>query len=245
MASYVISDIHGEYDLFEDLLDLIGLKDEDTLYILGDVLDRGPNPIKAMLRIMDMPNAVFIAGNHEAMSLGSLPFLCREYTNKMVQMIDVETVFSVIEWMQNGASPTIEEFKDLPISERKRIVDYIQNAKLYVETEAGGYKYLLVHSGLGNFSPDKRMEDYTVDDLVWERADYDTQYFDDVFVVSGHTPTQAIPQCEEGGYIFRKNNHIAIDCGACFAGGRLAAFCLDTQEEFYSCDNNEPELLYY
>ena len=36
------------------------------------------------------------------------------------------------------------------------------------------------------------------------------------------------------GYIYRKNNHIAIDCGACFPGGRLAAICLDTGEEFYS-----------
>lgn len=42
MATYVISDIHGEYDMFLDLLEKIGLKEADTLYILGDVLDRGP-----------------------------------------------------------------------------------------------------------------------------------------------------------------------------------------------------------
>ena len=35
------------------------------------------------------------------------------------------------------------------------------------------------------------------------------------------------------GYIFRHNNHIAIDCGACFPEGRLAAICLDTDEEYY------------
>jgi len=35
------------------------------------------------------------------------------------------------------------------------------------------------------------------------------------------------------GFIFRNNNHIAIDCGACFPGGRLAAICLDTDEEYY------------
>ena len=37
---YCISDIHGEYDKFIQMLGLIGLRDEDTLYVLGDVFDR-------------------------------------------------------------------------------------------------------------------------------------------------------------------------------------------------------------
>ena len=41
MATYVISDIHGEYERFMELLEEIELKDTDTLYVLGDVLDRG------------------------------------------------------------------------------------------------------------------------------------------------------------------------------------------------------------
>lgn len=55
MATYVISDIHGQYKMFLDLLDKIKLKDTDTLYILGDILDRGPHPIKALMKIMEMP----------------------------------------------------------------------------------------------------------------------------------------------------------------------------------------------
>ncbi len=46
MATYVISDIHGQYKMFLDLLDKIKLKDTDTLYILGDILDRGPIPLR-------------------------------------------------------------------------------------------------------------------------------------------------------------------------------------------------------
>ena len=42
MATYVISDIHGQYDMFMELLEKIPLKDSDTLYILGDVVDRVP-----------------------------------------------------------------------------------------------------------------------------------------------------------------------------------------------------------
>ena len=56
MATYVTSDIHGEYDLFIRLLEKIQLKDKDTLYVLGDVVDRGPHPIKTLLKLMEMPN---------------------------------------------------------------------------------------------------------------------------------------------------------------------------------------------
>lgn len=40
--------------MFMELLDKINLKDTDMLYILGDVLDRGPYPIKTLI-----PNPLF------------------------------------------------------------------------------------------------------------------------------------------------------------------------------------------
>jgi serine/threonine protein phosphatase 1 len=43
MATYVISDIHGYYSRFIDLLQQIEFDDGvDELYILGDCFDRGP-----------------------------------------------------------------------------------------------------------------------------------------------------------------------------------------------------------
>ena len=75
MATYVLSDIHGEYDLFMEMLDKIGLKDEDTLFVLGDVVDRGPDPIKTLLKLMEMPNAICIVGNHEYMAMQCIRFL--------------------------------------------------------------------------------------------------------------------------------------------------------------------------
>lgn len=72
MATYVISDIHGQYNMFIELLDKIDLKDTDTLYILGDVLDRGPHPIKTIRKLMEMPNAICLVGNHEFMAMKCL-----------------------------------------------------------------------------------------------------------------------------------------------------------------------------
>jgi serine/threonine protein phosphatase 1 len=68
--------------------------------------------------------------------------------------------------------------------------------------------------------------------LTWQNNGGKT-YFPDKYVVTGHTPTQMIEQNPKPGFIYRKNNHIAIDCGANFPDGRLAAICLDTGEEYY------------
>ena len=38
---YVMSDIHGSRRRFDAVMEQIKLTDEDTLYILGDVIDRG------------------------------------------------------------------------------------------------------------------------------------------------------------------------------------------------------------
>lgn len=38
---YCVSDIHGELDKLERMLELIRFSDADHLYIIGDVIDRG------------------------------------------------------------------------------------------------------------------------------------------------------------------------------------------------------------
>ena len=69
------------------------------------------------------------------------------------------------------------------------------------------------------------------------RVDYEMTYFDDVYVIIGHKPTQVIEENLNSSFTYMHNNHIAIDCGSCCLGGRLAAICLDTGEEFYLFSN--------
>ena len=229
-----MSDIHGQYDMFMELLDKINLKDTDTLYILGDVLDRGPHPIKTLQKLMEMPNVICLVGNHEVMALECLEFLMKEITDSSIEEIDDKTLDNLLTWQLNGCQTTIDEFQQLDAEEKSRVIEYIRESSIYEEVSVNGKNYLLVHAGLGNYSPEKDIEDYSLYELVWMRADYDVQYFSDAYVVTGHTPTQNIKENPRRGYIYRKNNHIAIDCGATFPGGRLAAVCLDTGEEYYS-----------
>ena len=48
MSTYVLSDLHGQYDKFMDMLKLTKFNDNDKMYILGDIFDRGPDPLKIL-----------------------------------------------------------------------------------------------------------------------------------------------------------------------------------------------------
>lgn len=43
---YIISDIHGCYHEYMELLNKIKFSDKDELYILGDAVDRGPGLLR-------------------------------------------------------------------------------------------------------------------------------------------------------------------------------------------------------
>lgn len=237
IASYVMSDIHGEYDMFVELLEKIQFKANDTLYILGDILDRGPHPIKTILKLMEMPNVICLAGNHELMAIECLAFLMQEITEQSVEAVDEKMLDNLMMWQYNGSKSTLDEFYTLDRETQYAVIEFMKEFLIYEEVTIAGHDYLLVHAGLGGFYPGKRMEEYSVKELIWDRARYDIQYDSDVYVVTGHTPTQEISGNRKPGYIFRKNHHIAVDCGCYRPDGRLAALCLDTGEEFYSSNH--------
>ena len=69
---YCMSDIHGELDRFKAMLDLINFSSDDTLYIIGDVIDRHPGGVEILKIIKDTPNMFMLLGNHEQMCLDTL-----------------------------------------------------------------------------------------------------------------------------------------------------------------------------
>lgn len=72
MANYVMSDLHGCYDSFLLMLETINLTNDDTLYILGDVIDRGDKSLEIIDYIVSKPNIVWLKGNHEEFLIDSV-----------------------------------------------------------------------------------------------------------------------------------------------------------------------------
>ena len=233
MATYVMSDIHGDYDSYMKMLDKIQFSDSDTMYIIGDIMDRGEHPIKVLLDVMSRPNVVFIIGNHELMFCECLKFLLKEVTEESINEIDEDTLEALNNWLFNGAEPTIREFRELSFDKRKQVKDFILDSDVYEEISVAGKDYLLVHAGFDNFSPDKELWEYEIEELVWRRPDYHTVFFKDKHVIMGHTPTQLIEEAPNPGYIYHCGNNIVIDCGCSMPRGRLGCLRLDDGEEFY------------
>lgn len=229
---YIMADIHGRYDLYKAMLEKIEFNRKDTIYVLGDVVDRGDDGIRILRDMMKRINVIPIIGNHEYMAYSVLKKLNVEITEKNYEdYLDIETIGSFQEWMLNGGLPTCRSFSKLNAEEKDEILEYIGEFELYEELQVNGKSFVLVHGGLKKFRPEKPLEEYSVSDIVWSRCDYSKQYYPDRYLVTGHTPTHFIDSAYEGR-IYRKNRHIAIDCGA-VSVGCLGCICLDTMEEFY------------
>ena len=80
-------------------------------------------------------------------------------------------------------------------------------------------------------TPEKKLRDYAVHDLLWERPKLTDDYFDDIITVFGHTPTLYYGEEHFGKVIFTRT-WINIDAGA---ASRLppALLRLDDLEVFY------------
>lgn len=210
----------------------INFKKDDMLYILGDILDRGPNPITLLTELMKMPNVICLLGNHELMALECLEFLMQEITDMSIEALDEKMLNNLLTWQYNGSKSTIDEVRKLDREMQQSVIEFIKEFFIYEEITVAGKDYLLVHAG-GGYHQEKDMEEYTLKELVWDRAEYSIQYYPDVYLVTGHTPTQEIKDNPRPGYIYQANNHIAIDCGCCFPKGWLGCLRLDDMKEFY------------
>ena len=231
---YIVSDIHGCYDQYRALLEKLHFSDADELYVLGDVVDRGPEPIKVLQDMRKRPNVIFILGNHDFAMYSVMRKFAVEITEENYDShLTGEDILDLNLWLQDGGQSTMEKFRGLNRAEMADILDYIAEASLYEVIEHNGKEYRLVHAGLANFAPDKELDEYELHELLEERADYSRRYYpqDNIYLVTGHTPTVSIEGWNKPE-VYRKHGHIALDC-ACVAGGRLAAFCVETEEVIY------------
>lgn len=229
---YVMSDIHGEYEKYIQMLEKIAFTEDDTLFVLGDAIDRGPEPIKVLRDMSSRGNVFLLMGNHEAMASYVLHKLNVEITEENAEThVDAALMQAIMDWQRNGGDVTMKQFRNLSPETRADLLDYIDEAPWYDVVDVNNRTFILVHSGLGNFMHGKRLFQYSFDEIAWMRPDYEKQYFQDpsIYIVSGHTPTTAITGEAE---IYHSHNNILIDCGAAF-GGRLACLCLNTMKACY------------
>lgn len=226
MATYVTADIHGNYKRYLDFLQYSNFSDNDKLYVIGDVLDRGSMAIPLIQDIRKRKNVILLKGNHELMMLPIFNDLLHQSKEMQAQIINDEMAISQI-----GQEETLLAFCNLSIQEQNEITYYISQLPLYKEIEVNGIDYILVHAGLPDFS-EMPIEYYDENELMFGPHDFEINHYGgNTKIIVGHLPTQfingAIPH-----QIYHAIDTIAIDCG-CGFGGQLGVLCLETMEEMY------------
>lgn len=222
--TYVISDIHGSYQKFKDILSMISFRDSDTLYILGDIVDCGEESMELIADLSVRVNVYPIAGEHD--------FLAARMLSGFSKMLesgaspDPEYIAEMTAWVQNGGQATLEAFRSLDSEEREGVLDYLSEMTLFEEVSVGGNDYILVHAGVADYDPDADLYDYEPEDFFSSPLSRECALDAEKTVIVGHVPTKS-------GKIERGEGSIFVDCGA-GCGGSLGCLCLDNGKEFYA-----------
>ncbi|MFH1160501.1 MAG: metallophosphoesterase family protein [bacterium] len=218
---WVIGDIHGCIGTFRKMVEQeICLEKEDTLFLLGDLIDRGPDS-KAVIDFIfclqeQSFNILVLMGNHEWMLLESLT--SRE-------------MFAL--WMRNKGITTLHDFgialdKDRDpaavIQIPSRYLDFFQGLPSFVETDG----FFLVHAGLNPYC-ENPLEDRET--MLWTREEgYPADFLKGRKLVHGHSP---IPLNEIVKRLSNVNTLVYNLDGGCVyphipGFGNLIAWNLDT-----------------
>ena len=231
---FVTSDIHGyPLERFLARLEKAGFGPDDRLYVIGDVIDRNGDGGVAMLRwIMAQPNVTLLRGNHENMLLDCSFLFSTEPQFSGYENLSEQQECSLLLWHRNGGIVTIQNLMKLQEEDPATVpalLDYIRATPLYAEVSVPMMRFVLVHGGLDRFRPDRPLEDYTADELVWTRPALTDRYWDDRLVILGHTPTRYYGEPDR---MLVTPTWIDIDTGAA-AGGSPMILRLEDMYPFY------------
>ena len=231
---FVMSDIHGQYDLFLKMLGKIKLKREDLLVIIGDICDRGKKSYEIYMKCIKMRklgyNLKFILGNHEDMLLEDLE---NDYP------IRYETEYSVFRNSKYFENKDMKDWHEENfLEEIEWLVKWLKKCPLIIS----GNENIFVHAGLDLKKVLEKQEKETVlwtRDEFWIMENVELEEYRDKNIYFGHTPNI-------NGRISKKTDRIkGIDCGAFFTHF-LGCIEVKSQEEIYVYENEHiqfPEVL--
>lgn len=223
MAVYCISDIHGQYDLFMEMLKYIKFTKKDEMYIIGDIFDRGDKVYELYTYVQTHDNIHMIKGNHEQMAEDAIKFKGGDWVLWFHRNKGRDTYDSFLRSFDKyknkyKTKDTTDSFID---ANRERytqaeIFDFVKDLPLYKEITVNGQDFLLVHAGLFGGVPIEEQDD----DLLWIRNMFynNPTLLENKITIFGHTPTCAIHEEEHTDVWFDTyhKDKIGID-GGCFS----------------------------
>lgn len=256
MNHYVMSDIHGMGDLFDEVMNYLEEDNEPyQLIYLGDACDRGPDGYRIMKQLLRNPNVIYLKGNHEDLFVkAAYAFrrLCQDEhmtSNQIYEAYgrDVSYIMQMEQdmWLHyaNGGTSTFESWiKDgCP----QWIITQLQNLPVKYS-----YKhYDFCHAGCLSYY----FENDDEKEMIWSRRHFPMPWTKGRTLIHGHTPVMHL---FHGGREYQaiedappkylqpvrySVNKIDMDTGA-FATNLLAIYCIESDNFQMICSEEWPPL---
>jgi len=180
---FIISDLHGYYNLFLEFIRKVDLQKDDLLINLGDSCDRGSQSYELYLKYYEMIkegyNILHILGNHEG------------YRNNGETTIDS---------FCNVTGLSKKDFFDK--EKNKFLIDFLSTFPTLIISD----KSIFVHAA---YNPDllpEKQEEYF---LIWNRQNFWDRNFTGKAIYFGHTPSKK----DNHTIVYYPNNCTCIDLG--------------------------------
>ena len=204
-----IGDIHGHYDGLMRLLEAVNPDLQDTIYFVGELIDRGPQS-RQVVEYVRQNNHQCVMGNHEQLLLEAFP-------NGEAHMPAFQG------WLYSGGQSTLSSYNS--VDELFDHLHWIQQLPFYLDLD----DIWLVHAGL---NPQRTLAEQTSHEYCWIRDSfhsYKKPYFTDKLIITGHTITFTLPGIEPGD-IAKGPGWLDIDTGAYHPkSGWLTALDVDSK----------------
>lgn len=184
MKTWVIPDVHGCIKTLRYLVETMIMPVRgDSLILLGDIIDRGPDSKGVIDYVVSLPKkgikVTALCGNHEEAMIKAFDDVLK---GGVMQKLGFQPK-SVKEWKAFGGDATIQSFgvqdvSDIPIE----YINWLRERPLYVKHP----KFLIVHAGF-NFKKDDIFSD--THSMKWIRDyDIDPKKLDGRRIIHGHVP---------------------------------------------------------
>ena len=119
--TYVIAGLNGAYGKFSELLKKINFRDSDLLYVLGDVVDFGDEPMELIADLSVRSNVYPVAGEHDYRAARMLAGFDRMLKNGSAP--DPGYISEMTAWVADGGQPTLDGFRALDEYQREGVLD--------------------------------------------------------------------------------------------------------------------------
>lgn len=236
MNLFIVSDIHGMYKQFEEILK--HWDKESLLVILGDMIDRGEYSYEVVQRVMELqkqyPDKVIVMkGNHEDMLMYYIDGRMKDPTPFLVNG-GSEMLRSFIKDLDEEA---VEQNAEILKTKFAAEMEFLRNARSFYRKG----NLLIAHAGF-----DSSLEDWqetNPQDFLWIRNHYEKENKTGLISIFGHTPTRNMHEIDDI-WFSPCGTYIGID-GGCAYGGQLNALLISEQGEvldtFVVCSDRKIE----